>query len=775
MATVYVPLGLIGKTAAVESRTVGKTRAIIAFAPQSQPDLDVDTYVGSDAAVGSDAVGTISELVNAVAYVPLGITARNTPNYNAVAFAPVKIISRAAGTKIGGAPGKVVFYPASRSNRHICDVPIDGKANLKVTEAPVDPPVIAPTPSAGPVVNPEGSSPWIRRNSETYAGPTLTDGRPDSEWQPSSVTTEVWGRVRVLINGSDYTYYRNGRAQINNVTIAEPFGDAACAITLPAITPFDDPASHAPKYAEVEIQRVKENGNTENLWSGSVSSWESSTEGLSIQCTGAFYEADRFLRLPAMWARLDYVENHITQTLNFYITFYDLNLAILEWTYTGALLRSRGAYEKVATGYIAELIAQAQRDGKQFTIECKNRKPRFREKDMTTTHWTVQTGGRGIDHSISADHLEGKANQFYAEGTDENNCHWRGTRYMHDYSSSFVWPIVSTLQTESRKPIVKSPAAEDYHKIYGWTAEPLYDPDFPRIEQYQNFGTGTPLEVATEYGTDLLSRWYNDGWLGSITLTSDPEEGSRFEIRAGENILMKDFHGSDVLFHVVEVSHDFTNLTTSLTVDTESRDRMDVVAIHKRMSEARESPHAKLNLGRRSKQTEDRIAVWDCESGAGYIEDLPLQAGYFTMWPILAGEVGQVVRSEFWRLPYAGSLTTWPLEFEVQIFDREINLWDLHNIGIPPDDDSYWEDERLEWLYDQGLLIGWQGCGYWPNAKDDEPPEGYDEMPKTGFFRDDASWYYMCRTPPFLWIVASTQESGVFGGRLYPSGEYSIA
>lgn len=598
---------------------------------------------------------------------------------------------------------------------------------------------------------------WLYRNSETYPTPTLSNGIPQN-WEPSSVNDDLWGRLRVVINGVDRTYFRSKPCQFNSFIIQEPFGDATAQITFPQITNFDNPQTYFPKWSKMSIQKVPQAGSPSTLWSGNVADWNTQGNSLIVTGIGALFDGDRFLRKPVFYDRLESIENHIVTTINYFITYYDWDLTIMpDPGDTGIEVRARGGYEPIITGYIANLLALAQTASAKWTVQCEDRTPVMVQKNTSTTHWTIQAGGRGVKLDLTCDHYSGKVNQFYGEGIDDANCHWRNTRYMYDYSQALVWPILSTLQTESFTPIYDP---SNYHKILGWQAQPAYDPSIPRFEAYVNFGSGANKTVATNVAIERSGRFFNNEWIGRITLESDPKEGHKFEIRGGHNILVEDFHGSDLLLHISEAAHSIEGdkSKTVLTVDQGARDHLDAMAIYKRNKEALEDPRSKLQLGRRSRQTEDRIPIWDCESGAGVIPTFPfIQGGYYTEFPILAAEFGQIVRSTFQTSP--------AVEFEIQVFDRYVDLNNLVAIGVGPSEDAYW-DNNMDYLESLGLLIGWQHGGYYPGTEGDT---------LTGKLQDDAAWYYASTEPPFLYVVVSTLTTTQLTGRFHPSGEFEGA
>lgn len=283
---------------------------------------------------------------------------------------------------------------------------------------------------------------------------------------------------------------------------------------------------------------------------------------------------------------------------------------------------------------------------------------------------------------------------------------------------------------------------------------PDFDISVPRIERYINYGTNTPKSTAmisAEY--QVVHEWDEKGWFGTITLDIDPEVGSRWSIRSGENIVLRGWRGQDVLFHIARVSKNIEQGSVTLTVDSKARDLLTIAQLLERNRKAKEDPASRLTFGRRSSQTvEDRQPVWDCESRAGLIPTHGVQAGLWSVRRVAAAEFGEIVATEFRTFPVS--------RLAVGVFDRPIYANTLGNHGNP-EDDNFWESMPDEW----GLLIGWGGegqmGGYYPGRDSDSDPV-------TGVLRDMASWYYHTLDAPWLYVAIWTETTTYVEGRLYP-------
>lgn len=297
---------------------------------------------------------------------------------------------------------------------------------------------------------------------------------------------------------------------------------------------------------------------------------------------------------------------------------------------------------------------------------------------------------------------------------------------------------------------------------------PGWDPNAVRIERYENFGAHVSKAEGWISAHRELHYDFPAGWVGTVTLNADPQEGSRFEIKAGQNILIKTPHG-DGLWHIAHVDVDVEMGSVTLTVDERSRDYLTIAAVLKRDRDLTDPARRKrVRYQNASRVIEDRKAVWDCENGAGII---PRHATYQRLWNVLripASSLGNVVRAEF--------LTDTPARYVVGIFDRPVSHQALAAVGDPLDALDYWDRfpapgipiETPGVVGPEGLVIAWgtadDPLGYWPST---ESQNGA----LTGRFLDGASWYYESSQPPWLWVAIYVESPAVnyFSGRLYPS------
>lgn len=692
-----------------------------------------------------------------------------------------------------------------------------------------------------PTVAPPSDLAFVKRVSVVYPEPDLNDfGRP-VDWEPEDATRENWGRLRVLINNVDVTFYRGIPVQIGSWVDNEPFGYARAAIRFPQISPMEALPDWLADWVNVDIYLVRPNGTQKLLWCGLFADEEDGANetdsGLEIQVIGALYQADLYQMPPALYPQDDDIGSLIIRELDPANRPNLRTLPVIGSWITGIFVRAGGSWDALLTGYIQGLLDKSTYidviGPRQWTVKMEGRRPTFTIKDVTTVSWTMRAGQPGITHQLSRD-LSMLPNVIYGEGVDNEQCHWRNTKYPNlRIDDAPVFPGTVMEPGDTLDPDVGLWQQEMYNN--GWTdmvVDSFYDPDeewmvrqfqeqagilvdgivgpqtwaaifetgsnagdltgaffMPvyadtrvqprlynpsggdiganpafesgrvRVERYENFGnyiskaegiSSAAAEIERDGGGTMEA-----GFMGTLTLGADPNEGSRFEIRAGENFLLQGHRGEDRLLHISQVEVDWDGQAVSLTVDERCRDQATMAAILQRDRENHDPARRKKVQYRNSKQVEDRRAEWDCENGSGIIPRHGTFAGLWNVLRIPAGEVGTVVRSEF-------TVDT-PARFSVAVFDRPTTHTVLSSHGASPLDAGYWDTFPEE----TGLIIAWggegQAGGFYPLQESDE------DAPLTGRMLDDASWYYRSTAPPWLWVALWVESPSVnyIQGRLY--------
>ena len=318
---------------------------------------------------------------------------------------------------------------------------------------------------------------------------------------------------------------------------------------------------------------------------------------------------------------------------------------------------------------------------------------------------------------------------------------------------------------------------------------PYYDPTILRVESYIGMGAGITANQAASVAAAVVARDYAGSWAGTIILTSDPHEGSRFAIQAGDNILVNYFHGASsvidsvsypgILFHVngVEVAFDSApsmstgipsenpTLQVTLTVDTAARDN---VTSKNYISHEPGSPgdlvRRSQTLRRKSHLTNDTVVPFDASAGAGVVPAHAIFGGLWTVLQIPMGQVGQVAKTTY---ATSASVNVWTpgrtgYPFYLAVFGQAVTAADMISIlgsSGDPTQSGIWQTQAVA-LKQAGLLISWGGnngsglspCGYYPSTL----PQG---GAVTGNFLDDGSWTYTSQNPPWAWVCEYSPNS----------------
>jgi hypothetical protein len=275
-----------------------------------------------------------------------------------------------------------------------------------------------------------------------------------------------------------------------------------------------------------------------------------------------------------------------------------------------------------------------------------------------------------------------------------------------------------------------------------------YNPQAIRVERYENMGQQIQKVQGTASAFVEGERIQNPSWTGTITLTSDPQEGSRYAMKAGDNILLRFFHGQDTLFHISAAEIDFADQSVSLTVSSMPQDLITIAATIARDAStygvSRAARPSMVNL-----DISPNTTVFDAESSAGLIPPTYVPAGQWVVQRVGFSQSGSVAEV---------SLTASPdTTFAVAVFSAEVDASTLQSlIPTPQTDDvsgnSPWNDYAVQ-LDNLGMLYAAGGpdamCGYYPN----DPSTGTPTV--TGKYIDGSTWSYFSApgSSPWLWVA----------------------
>lgn len=479
-----------------------------------------------------------------------------------------------------------------------------------------------------------------------------------TRWQVQSVSNIGAGHFQIVVRAPnraavDVTYFRGVPTTLSSYSFADPFSDSVAVVAFPQVTIFDEigsgELSWLTDFADVDIYWVPKGstytpGGTDprtKIWEGFIASMEWSQDGdqsgLTIQCQGALFQADKHLSFPSYPSRPVTYESMIAISFShlIYPDFRTQELKI-EWpagwnkqqqaqpvlympfytnvgqNITGFATRNTGSFDRLLTSYIQGLL-QVMIDndyGRQWTIrKDPNRQPVLYLRDNTTVNYQVMAGQPGITLDLSRD-LQQYANVIYGQGTDVNGVDYNMAQVSNDGS-------VTTYTPMAFDPSVYPSDT---------TSNPRYDHSKMRVDTYIKYDNGFDQRQAILASQVYLSRDGDPGYMGTLTLTADPLDAngnpfSRFLMKAGTNILVKYVLGSGAsgkLFHIASVEIDVTSGTVSCKIDTKWR---DLLTLEEALVRTRDvlTPVNMLQINKRSVLIEDKLAPWDYSAGSGYV------------------------------------------------------------------------------------------------------------------------------------------------------------
>ncbi|QZN86873.1 peptidoglycan-binding protein [Cellulomonas sp. C5510] len=312
---------------------------------------------------------------------------------------------------------------------------VTGAGVLTVGEDPIpDPPAATPGGSITPPPPPEPQLPpagvpnaVIRRYSETMPTPVLDARSWPTDWAPTSVVDAEYGRVQVVVEGVDVTYYLDVPMEFPSWSRTEPFGSSEATLRFPQITAFHALPAWCVPGASVDIRIAKVAGGVQSRFAGVVVSFgHSEDDGVfTINATGAVMADDLQLRQPSFLTAPRDIGDVIAEVLNTAVSRRHSPVAPVV---TGCQTSVLGGWEPRVTGYVQQLLATAITGGQQWTVRCDERAPIIALKDTTTVQWTVHNGQRGVQIDLAQDWSQAP-NVLYGEGIGSDGGRWRNARY----------------------------------------------------------------------------------------------------------------------------------------------------------------------------------------------------------------------------------------------------------------------------------------------------------------------------------------------------------
>lgn len=343
-----------------------------------------------------------------------------------------------------------------------------------------------------------------------------------------------------------------------------------------------------------------------------------------------------------------------------------------------------------------------------------------------------------------------------------------------------LWPLYSGVQIGLE---IRLPLTYDYRvqqSLYAADGtvlgpNPAYTPTILRVEKDINYGSGISKAVGTQAAKDEYNRTRGEGgaypgWVGSVTLRVDPNQGSRWLIREADVLRVQSFQGGTKDLHIAAVDARPSDGpgSVTLTVDELARDLPTVAAILAQDEESKDDP---LRLpGRRARQsqiTPDAVEPFDGESSAGRIPPIPLFGGLWTVQAIPLSAAGKIARIRMKATPVT--------PFYLAFFGDTITAEQLvRYVGNPTVTDTYGRgpyQPNQDTLAQLGFIdaVGgpFQASGYSPGQQT-SPWDGTGESPLTGVLDSQAPISYRSVRPPWIWVAFYARDSCRISGTILP-------
>jgi hypothetical protein len=500
------------------------------------------------------------------------------------------------------------------------------------------------------------------------------------------------------------------------------------------------------KWASIQINKVLTTGEfAKILWEGLIESWQFHLdEGgahTTITCLGALHQLDLYVRAPSPIKDPQTISYAVSKQWFFDSRPHLRTQEMIVRNACGILTWESGSWQS-AYQYVLEQLQKAVDGGASWTIALERPlQPVFKLRDRSTVHWTISYGQRGFTGDISQE-WKGAANVIYGECSDTPDTTTRNMYWAQNVYDIHLGGAV-TVAAGGGGPFYNPFAGSDsllltFDESTATFGADTFNLGEVRIERFINFGDGIDKATARGLAQEIIDRDADIGHFGTIVLRADPEEGSRFEIEAGQNILVKNYFGSGatgILFGIQGVTQNDENLSTTLTVDTKFRNLPYLYELMQAQLDGQD-PDRKKRTQRNTSSIKDDKIPWDDDAGSGVIPYARHLDGTSTVAvPPNTWVTTKIVAAEgpmnVMKTIVSADL---PLPFHVSVYD-----WDATaflTAFIDPFTEGTWKRTP------KGFLIGWgqfeQRAGYWPGFESDGDP-------LTGVLKDESDWTFSHR------------------------------
>jgi peptidoglycan hydrolase-like protein with peptidoglycan-binding domain len=723
--------------------------------------------------------------------------------------------------------------------------------------------------SDSPMITVNSTQTWVVketiliRNSLIFNRPTVF-GRFHQAigWVPVDEIVEEWGKIQIIIDGRDVTYFRAHPSELGPWSSNEPNGDVATSVFFPQISWLEPRGVGELAWIDggndIDILLIRPNGTRKVLFEGLVVGVALSGQGngVTVNCIGCLYQADHNPYIQELYQKHRDIGTAIADVMDNAISRHYLPC---NRPLTGIGTNIRGSGGARLTQSVQDMLATAFTPDatNQWTItNMPGRKPTVKIKDKTTHHWVMAVGHPGLSLSLTDD-FQQSVGMVWGSGISPNGGSWFNAKYpgiriddippyplavgavfvagdghtgfdiLADMMRTRGYHMVSK-DTYSRSDVDEIKDAQRRAGItvdgvvgaQTWTGifgvggstpsldgahiaplaaitenvqylerpdgsiigpNPKYDKSKLAIGRLVEYGDVAKVDGSKFARGEIQARIDNDPlWVGSATLTMDPENDSRWEMRAGENLFVKYIvpapkrKGKDdgLLLHMSQAA---ITPGGSVTVQLSylGHDMTTLAAIMKRNKDTLDPARRGAN-NRTSKMTQDSIIPWDEEAGGGKIPMHNLQGGFWIVFRIAGGQLGiisktmyvcatTVTPSTIGKAFSSESALGGAREFCVAIFSKPVTANFLKGtVGNPLSASGVWTSKAAQ-LEKAGLLQAYgasdQPGGHWPGA-------GSEGAALTGKLLDGSTWPWKSSSPPYLWIAEYCESSTKIAGQL---------
>lgn len=291
-------------------------------------------------------------------------------------------------------------------------------------------PPTPPTPPTPEELEPFGIVP-VRHVWERMPTPTLDASGNPVDWEAEASGDAAFGTLRYVFEGTDVTVIDGIMTPQPQWTRGRPFGPQGAIFEFTQLSGLEAWPAWVRGGANVSIQLVKMNGDVLSLWEGVAVAPQDSQPGAhpTVECVGALMASNLQRRLPSPRTAPKDVGLYIPEVLNAVPSKRHATIAKMV---TGIRTSVVGGWEDVLD-WVQRVLSTAVRGGRQLTLDCDERTPVLRWKDLDSIDFEVHFQQRNIAVNLGLDYA-GAANVYYGTGVNPRGGRWSNMVYpgFHD-------------------------------------------------------------------------------------------------------------------------------------------------------------------------------------------------------------------------------------------------------------------------------------------------------------------------------------------------------